>query len=129
VRPLSDGELIALQATQEAAMPDECMLLRRVETGTDAYGMPEVEWVASPPYPCGLADRASREVLAGTQVPLYDARLRLPLALDGAIDEADRVRITKRFGQALASPAEYEFIGLPRRGPSGLVADLRKVAE
>jgi hypothetical protein len=128
VRPLSDGELSALQATQEAAMPDECVLLTRNTTGTDAYGMPEVDWVASPPYPCGLSDRASREVLAGTQVPLYDARLRLPLALDGAIDEADRVRITQRFGQPLAAPVDYEFIGLPRRGPSGLLADLRAVA-
>lgn len=123
-------ELAAMQAAQEAGMMDSGVLLAHVPGGTDEYGIPVDTWVEGAVIACGYDGRRHIEtgVPAGTdatQVALTDGRLRLPI--DTVFDNLDRFRLTERFGVMLASPILFEFVGEPRRGPSGLLIDVKLV--
>lgn len=128
--PFTLGELDQMQATQQAAMMDTCVLLRRSNGASNEYGYPEALWTESAPLSCGL-DVGARLIASGgeamgqTQAPMSDARLRLPIDTD--ITQIDRVKVTHRFGVVLASPNLYSVIGVRKQGPSGLVLDLRLV--
>jgi hypothetical protein len=121
------AELACMQAAAETVMMDTCDLLARDETDRkDEYGYPVAEWVEEYSLlACGLDLRASRELL-NAETPLYDARLRVPIDTD--VSQVDRVRITHRFGEMLSEALLFELIGLPRRGPSGLLLELRYVS-
>jgi len=120
-------DLAMMRAAQLETMLDTCVLLSRSDGLVDAYNRPARVWAESAPIACGLDLRASRELLPGTEVPVYDARLRLPLT--ATVANIDRVRVTHRYGEALTSPLVFDAIGEPRRGPSALVLDLRTATE
>jgi hypothetical protein len=62
--------------------------------------------------------------MLNAEMHAFDAQLRLPI--NTVISGVDRVRITHRFGVMLLNiGVEYELIGEPMRGPSGLVLKLR----
>jgi hypothetical protein len=61
----------------------------------------------------------------GTEVVLTDAVLRLPI--DSVVTNVDRVQVTHRYGEMLLTPWTFAVIGMPRRGPSGLLLNLRLV--
>lgn len=121
----SNDELSGMQATQEAAMMDTCVLMRYSEM-LDAINHPVPTWTDGPSTICGL-DMTGGEEQRGSQrvVARWDATIRLPL--DTVIDLRDRIRITHRFGQALASGLVYEIAGPAEIGPSGMVTPLKKV--
>ncbi len=121
-------ELSLMQSAQEAAMMDTCVLLKYVDGATDEYGMPRPVWVEGPILACGYDGRRHVEqgVPGGTdetQVELTDGRIRLPIDTD--IRNLDKVRVTHRFGVLQEAALEYELVGAPRRGPSGLMVDVR----
>lgn len=120
----SVAELEGMQATQEAAMMDQCELLQYTDTAADDYGMPVVRWLVSGTPMCGLDTKASKE-FRQAEAPYFDARVRL--AIDTDITHVDRIRITHRFGVELTTPIEYEVLGEAMRGPSALVVMLRSV--
>jgi len=117
-------DLASMRACQEDHMQDTCELLRCSESGTDAYGMPYKSFVLVSTSDCGLNTKASREML-NAEAHVFDAQLRLPY--DTEITNIDRVRITHRFGEMLETPVEYDILGNPMAGPSGLVLNLRSV--
>jgi hypothetical protein len=119
------GELGGMRDTQDSAMMDTCQLGERVELSHDAYGMPVVGWSWSDPVVCGLNPTKYVEVMDGTEVVLTDAVLRLPI--DSVVTNVDRVRVTHRYGEMLVAPWTFAVIGMPRRGPSGLLLNLRLV--
>lgn len=127
MRVLQTGELTRLRSAQEAAMMDTAVRLVYRETGKDEYGMAIKGWAEDAELACGYDAKAIKEVMDGTQVVLTDARLRLPIGT--VIDNRDRFKITKRFGEILADPPTYEILGEPRQGPSGLLLDLRLVTD
>ena len=122
MQPFSVDELAAMQATQDSAMQDTCVLLAHTPGAADNYGMPEEAFTIRVVIPCGLDPTPSREML-NAQAHQYDAQVRLPIGV--TINPVDRVRITHRFGVALAQSVLYEVIGQAQRGPSGLVLNLR----
>lgn len=124
MNPFSTTELERLQATQDSAMQDECILLQYV-AGSGDYGYGQPTYTTGATVACGLNHKA-REVMEDTQVVLTDAVLRLPIGT--AVDNLDRVKITKRYGVAI-TPETYEVIGQPDRGPSGIVLNLRRVSD
>jgi hypothetical protein len=129
MRAFSAQEIAGMASTQEGAMMDTCQRLQRY-TEADDYNNPKQTFIAGASYSCGLDESPrDREALDGTQVVMMDAKLRMSLDLEGVIANVDRLRITHRFGVALATPLDYEIIGAPRRGPSGLVFALRKVTD
>lgn len=108
-------------------MMDTAVRLVYRETGKDEYGMAVFEWADDAELSCGYDAKAIKEVMVGTQVVLTDARLRLPIGT--TLDNRDRFRVSKRFGEILADPPTYEILGEPRQGPSGLLLDLRLVTD
>ena len=129
MRVFASEELSRMQMTQESAMMDQCTLLRRTTTGTDDYGQPVEAFVDFAVAECGFDSRASREVMGASQVPVYDARLRLAMEYESLVSNVDRVRITHRFSEALETALTYDVDGLAVRGPSGLLLNLRKVTD
>jgi hypothetical protein len=119
----STTELERMQGAQTGAMQDTCIILQYV-AGSGDYGYGQ-SYTTGATVVCGLNHKA-REVMQDTQVVMTDAVLRLPIAT--AVDNLDRVKITKRFGVAV-TPETYEILGAPERGPSGLVLKLRKVTD
>lgn len=122
--PFSTDELSRMQATQEAAMMDSCVLVTKHRESTDGYGNPVYGELDGAEIACGFDPTASREVPDGSEVAITDAQLRLPLAQEVNVQAISRVTITRRFGVVLASPLLFDVIGLPERGPSGLVLNL-----
>ena len=127
MRVLDPAELARMRATQASSMMDTCVVLAYGEDGSDNYGLPEHCYTPQDPTPCGFDPGAGKEVMDGAQVVVTDARLRLSLGT--AVDPRDRIRITHRFGEALATPPTFEILGEPERGPSGMVLNLRLVTD
>ena len=129
MRAFTPGELTGLQATQEGAMQDTCQLLRRSSSTVDDFNRPVEVWTVVAAYVCGYEPLQREEGMEETEVGQLDARLRLPLAVESELDSDDRLKITKRFGVTLSAPPTLDIVGLARRGPSGLVLDLRLVTD
>jgi hypothetical protein len=117
-----------MQTTQESAMQDTCLHLACTTTNNE-YGMPDESWSEALAYPCGFDPMVRPEAMPETDVPMTDAKLRISIDVQGVINEHDRLRITHRFGVLLSAPLDYEIVGLPERGPSGLMFSLKKVTE
>lgn len=127
MRVFTSNELARMRATQESAMMDTCVRLQRSEAAADDYGRPQPVYSEAETLSCGFDPSKSKEVMDGTQVVLTDAVLRLPIGTE--ISNLDRIKITHRHGEALTNAPVYAIVGEPLRGPSGLVLNLRLVAD
>jgi hypothetical protein len=93
----------------------------------DAYNNPEAVYdYSGAAVACGLEHLNPNELQGTGEVPVIEARLRLPLTT--SVKETDRIRVTHRYGGDVAGE-DYEIVGPARRGPSGLVLDLRRVTD
>jgi hypothetical protein len=92
----------------------------------DAVGQASVTYTDGTAAICGLDMRpgTERHTNANTLMQ-YDATLRLPIT--ATPDAKDRVKITKRFGETLATALVYEIVGPIQRGPSGIRLLLKRV--
>ena len=123
----SAGELARMQAAQADSLQDTCVLQVWSSGSSDAYGQRVEAWTDSAPMACGFNPKGGREVNGGEASPIItDASVRMPVGV--TVDRKDRVKITHRFGVALTAAQVFEVLGEPRRGPSGLQLDLRRVA-
>jgi len=125
MQALSTDELAAMQETAEGSFFDECYPLRRTSEDND-FGEPEDTWTPEDdPIECGFEPGAPLtrigSVVAVTEV---DAVLRVPIDTD--LDLDDRVRISKRHGVAVTAE-DFRVFSKPRRGPSALIMDLKRV--
>ena len=125
MRSLSEDELAAMQATAEGSFFDECYILRRT-TADDDFGQPIATWTpADDPIECGFEPGAPLtrvgNALAVTDV---DAVLRVPIDTD--LDLDDGVRLSKRHGVTVTAE-DFVVFSKPRRGPSALMLDLKRV--
>jgi hypothetical protein len=109
-------------------MQDTCVILSRSTAG-DAYGWPVETWSDGTTTVCGFDPDPKEEGMDESQVPRFDAMLRLPLARESLITGSARVKITKRYGVTLSTQPVYEVVSGPDRGPSGLVVKLEKVTD
>lgn len=115
-----------MQVTYDASMPDTCRIIDNVPGAVDEYGNPTMTWTwRSVDVACGLDMRNSYEVLASTQVLVYDARLRLPH--DTVVSNLCRIAVWKRYGVMLDTSLIFEAIGPPRQGAAGVQIDLKTV--
>jgi len=131
MRAFTSTELSRMRSTQDSAMQDVCRIGAYRES-MDGYGNPDTSspgtlWTYGGEQICGLQHVRPRETQASGDVPLIDARLRLPIGT--AIDERDRIRIERRYGEALPAAQVFEIVGPVQRGPSGLVLGLRLIAD
>lgn len=113
-----------MRATAESTMLDACQL---GVVATGGWGQPDTgnhapAWGSE--IACGFQPANRGEVKDGSQAPNYDARLRLPLTVDA--NRIDRVRMTKRHGEAI-NEEDYSIEGQPERGPSAQVLTLKRI--
>jgi hypothetical protein len=76
------------------------------------------------PTPCGFQPVNKGELGDGSQAPDLDGTLRLAIGTD--ITNIDRVKLTARNGEAI-TPELYSVQGLPERGPTALVLNLKRI--
>jgi hypothetical protein len=124
MQTFSTTELSQMRATQAGAMYDTCKVLA-YSAIQDALGNPDVTWTAGSALACGFEPVKPGEVHGSGDVPVIDGRVRLPIGT--SVDEQDRIRMTHRYGEVLASSEDYEVVGPVMRGPSGLVVSVRLV--
>jgi hypothetical protein len=76
--------------------------------------------------PCGLDMRSGSERHGQNYTTLvFDASIRLPITT--TIDTRDRIKITKRFGETLATALIFEIVGPIQSGPSGIRLLLKRI--
>lgn len=123
---LSANDLAAMRAVQETAMMDTCVVLTRKETSVNSFGLPDVRYVEGEAIACGFNPKNTKNVLVGTNLAVTDGEFRLPLGT--TISANDRIRLTHRYGSALASAQTYDVVGEPIQGPSAVVVYVRLAA-
>ena len=125
---LSQGEKLGMRAAQDAHMMDRGKVRTFSAGADDSYGIPAEGWTDGIEIPCGFqfANRTD-EVMGETAVVAIDAKLRLPHGT--TITSQDRFLLTRRMGVTLATAEEYEVVGQPKQGPSGLYLELKRVTD
>ncbi len=121
------AELTGLQTAQDVHMMDTCTIDVYTDAGADAFGNPNPSWVAGVAMACGFRSDVIDEELDTSNVPIIDAKVRLPIGT--TINPQNRITITKRHGVTLSPSRRFEIVGEPKRGPSGLVLDLKAVTD
>ncbi|HEX9595911.1 MAG TPA: hypothetical protein VF982_03450 [Anaerolineales bacterium] len=136
IRPFSTGELGRLQLTQASAMQDEGQILAYSAGTADDYGLDSAKtYAAGQKWPCGFRARARREgsthgeSMNETEVGEQLSEVRLPLEAESELTTPARFKLLQRFGEILTGALTFEVVGLPERGPSGLVLRLRLVTD
>ena len=122
----SSSDLTNMRTVQTDHMMDTCVFQAYVETA-DTFGELVQTWPAdSAAVVCGLDMRPGNERHGVDMTVLsYDATLRLPIT--STPDVKDRVKVTKRFDEALGTALVYDIVGPIQRGPSGIRLLLKRV--
>lgn len=124
MRVVSAGEIARMRSTAAETFLDSCRLGDPTSSswgsdpGSDSYAY-------GAEIPCGFDMAPAGEAAEGSQAPVVDALLRLPVGT--VVSGKHRVRITKRHGEALSPPQDYTVDGEPDRGVSALVLKLQAV--
>lgn len=120
------AELADMRTAQTGHMLDTCYIQTYSRT-YNSFGEPVEVWTdAATAISCGLDMRPGRETPGEDYTSLaYDATVRLPITT--TIDAKDRIKVTKRFGETLATALIFRVEGPIQRGPSGFRLILRRV--
>ncbi len=119
-------DLTNMRATQDNHMMDTCKFQAVVETIDSMRELVQTWPVDGAEVVCGLDMRSGIERHQTDKTLLeYDATIRLPIA--SAPGHKDRIKVTKRFGEALGAALVYEIVGPIQRGPSGVRLLLKRV--
>jgi len=127
--PFRSSTLVRMREVQDAHMQDVCHILTYDTTWEDVddYGIPVDEYLTEVETICGLKLYSPKEIHASGEVPVILGELRLPIGTE--VDTRSRVSIVERYGETLTEPMLFDITGPVRRGPSGLVVNLRAVDE
>jgi hypothetical protein len=112
-----------MQTTHAQHLHDACQILA-YSAVQDAYNIPQASYTAGAEMACGVEPVGTDEALDEAEVPLLDAKFRFPIGT--VLNPLDRIRLTKRYGVAV-DPADFDMVGFPLRGPSGLVVEAKRV--
>jgi len=120
------SDLASMRDAQTGHMMDTCYIQALTQT-TNTFGEVVNSWADSgSAVDCGLDMKPGSEVRGTNKtVVQYDATLRL--AITTTIDETQRIRVTKRFGESI-TPIIYDIVSPIQRGPSGIRLLLNKVS-
>lgn len=119
------SELDQMRVDQTSHFMDTCVIRRKSAGSADTFGEKKITYTEeSTPTPFGLKYLRVSEVNTDKTVVQVDAEGRFSLSTSLGIE--DQIKVTKRFGETLTSPVYFQIVGVPRRGPSGLVVSLKK---
>ena len=122
---LNSTDLLNMRAVNEMTMHDTCV--RQVYSATsNSMNEDVVTYTDQAAIACGLDMRPGSERHSQSYTSLeFDATIRLPVTT--TIDPRDRLKITKRYGETLATALVFEIVGPVQRGPSGIRLALKRV--
>lgn len=122
----TEAELTFMRAAQDGRMMDTGNI-QPVSATVDTFGQSVETWPTnSDDIACGLDMRPGSERHGADKTVIqYDATVRLPIST--TFDLRDKFRVTKRFGETLATPLVFEFVSPIQRGPSGIRAMLKRI--
>ena len=114
----SAADLLNMRTTQDAHMMDTCKFGACTQTA-DTHGQLVETFAYGADVDCGLDMRPGSERHGVDKTVLeFDATIRLPIA--SVPDPKDRVKVTDRFDEALATDLVFNIVGPIQRGPSGI---------
>lgn len=115
-----------MKSVQVDSLQDTCVIQRHAYTG-DTYGQQADGFTDdAAAIACGLDMRPGSERWNNrTTVLNFDATLRLAITV--TVDEKDRIKVTKRYGETLGTALVFEIAGPIQRGPSGIRLMLNRV--
>ena len=114
-----------MRTTQDGHMFDAGNVQTVTATG-DTFGQLVESWANGSAIACGLDMRSGSERHGTDKTVIeYDATVRVPIAT--TVDMRDRFRVTKRFGETLASALVFNIVSPAQRGPSGIRLLLKRV--
>lgn len=118
-------DLTSMRDMQDAHMQDTCVIQACTQT-KDSYGQLVETFTDGSAIACGLDMRSGSERRNVENVLLtYDATLRLDITQAPAV--IDRIKVTKRFGEALDTALIFGIQGPIQRGPSGIRLLLERI--
>ena len=122
---LTAAELAAMQTAQEGHFFDT--MIPQVYSRTfNAVGEPVVTFTDGAATDCGVDLRPGSERHTGDNtLTAYDATIRV--AWDSTLNTKDRVKVTHRFGTALAVALVFDVVAPLQQGPSGSRFALRRI--
>jgi hypothetical protein len=125
MKAFTTAELTSLRVAQESAMQDT----GNVETYSESFntfGEPVPSFAHAADIACGLDMKpGSINLEPNKTTVIYDATVRIPIST--AVKMSDNFRVTKRFGETLATALVFNIVGTIQRGPSGIRLMLQKV--
>jgi head-tail adaptor len=124
--PFSVDELSRMKEVQVDSLQDRCVIQRHGYTGND-FGEQESSWTdEAAETACGVDMRpGSEREFARNTLLQYDAVLRLAITVD--VDEKDRIKVTKRYGETLSTALVFGIVSPMQRGVSGIRILLKRV--
>lgn len=122
MRSLSSTELSRMRSHAEETFQDTCVIQDYTAGAVDGLNQKAETWPDGSTVSCGLRILKHREVLENSETELIDARIRLPIGT--SLDHRDKIKVTHRFGTALATPLIFRIVGEPVVSHSALQADL-----
>ena len=119
------NDLTAMREAQDGHMLDTGNV-QTVTLAIDSFGQQTETYSSNESsIVCGLDMRPGQERHGIEKVIVeYDATVRLPIGT--TVSEDDRFRVTKRFGETLATALVFDIVSPIQRGPSGIRLMLRK---
>ena len=125
MRHLSEDELAAMQVTAEGSFFDQCYILRRTREANDFGELIDTWTPEDDPIECGFEPGAPlTRVGDALSVTDVDAVLRVPIDTD--LDLDDGIRLSKRHDVSVTAE-DFVVFSKPRRGPSALIMDLKRI--
>ncbi len=123
----SAAELAAMKRTQEAHMPDRCLVYSVRKQQIDDWGNPIKEKSDPIETHCGIEMNLHNGNAQGYVLELIeaDAVIRLPAGIE--VHPNDEIEVTHRFGEPLTEHLVYYVTGFVKSGPSGQQATLKFV--
>jgi len=114
----STADLTNMRTTQDEHCMDTCKFGTCTQTA-DSHRQLIETFAYGADVDCGLDMRPGSERHGVDKtILMYDATIRLPIA--SLPDAKDRIKVTKRHGEALGADLVYNIVGPVQRGPSGV---------
>lgn len=108
-------DLERMREAYDATLLDSCKIGTLTETTTGTYKSSTFVYGAE--ISCGFKEYRKDESIDGAQAQVIDAVIRLPW--NTAISNDDRIRMTKRYGEAITE-LDYAIVGAIVRGLQGV---------
>ena len=121
----SATELLNMRVAQTEHMLDTGLVQTRTQT-VDTFGQAIETFADGAATICGIDMRSGSERHgAALTISQYDATVRLPITATPTV--GDRFKVTKLFGETLATALVFNIVSPIQRGPSGIRLMLARV--